>query len=215
MPPAVATPADQCRPEEQTFLTIPEWFLVFSPKEYAEDVQRRPPSSFPFFDHIVQFWRGYRAVVRATENYPVNWGYHLMVVVIGVSTTVEYGMKGVYESTLGRLTEATCPHGADARRPASGFRRARIRRLSRRARVVRFQLSPRAAPRLDGNRVVGSASDPQMGTEIRNDDRVRHQGRLRMAVAARLGSDLRRRRVGDDVRTRSRAGHRRQRARQD
>ena len=112
MPPAVATPADQCRPEEQTFLTIPEWFLVFSPKEYAEDVQRRPPSSFPFFDHIVQFWRGYRAVVRATENYPVNWGYHLMVVVIGVSTTVEYGMKGVYESTLGRLTEATCPHGA-------------------------------------------------------------------------------------------------------
>jgi hypothetical protein len=110
---AVPTPADQCRAEEQTYLTIPEWFLVYSPKEYAADVQHRSPSAFPFFDHILQFWNGYRVVVRATkDDYPMNGGYHLMVVVIGVSTTVEYGMKGIYEATLGRLTEATCPHGA-------------------------------------------------------------------------------------------------------
>jgi hypothetical protein len=41
------------------------------------------------------------------RKYPFNGGYHLMVMVIGVSTTVEYGLKGLYEHTIGRLCEAT------------------------------------------------------------------------------------------------------------
>ena len=30
-----ATPVEDRRPPDQTFLTYPEWFLVFSPAEYA------------------------------------------------------------------------------------------------------------------------------------------------------------------------------------
>lgn len=103
--PAPLTPAENRRAPEQTFLTYPEWFLVFSPAEYAAFVRTAPPSEFPFFGHLRQFWQAYAAVRRASRPYPTNWGYHVMIVVIGVSTTVEYGLRAAYETLVGRLTE--------------------------------------------------------------------------------------------------------------
>jgi len=104
----VLTPPEHRRGEEQTFLTFPEWFLVHSPAELAHflSLQRRA-SEFAWGGHIVQFWQGYRGVTRETERYPFNAGYHLMVAVIGTSTSVEYGLKSAYESTVGRLAEAS------------------------------------------------------------------------------------------------------------
>lgn len=101
------TPAELRRGPEQTFLTFPEWYLVHSPAEYAVYLGRHAPSGFPLFAHIGQFWQSYRAVTSATAEYPFNGGYHLMVSVIGTSTTVEYGLKGLYERTAGRVAEAT------------------------------------------------------------------------------------------------------------
>ena len=81
---------------------------MHSPAEYARYLSRsEPPSSFPLFAHIGQFWQGYAAVNREVARFPFNGGYHLMVMVIGSSTTVEYGCKGIYEHTIGRLAEAT------------------------------------------------------------------------------------------------------------
>jgi hypothetical protein len=103
-----ATPPVHQRTPDQTFLTFPEWYLVHSPAEYAAYLgSGRPPSAFPLFAHIGQFWQGYRAVGRELGPYPFNGGYHLMVMVIGTSTTVEYALKGAYEHTVGRLAEAT------------------------------------------------------------------------------------------------------------
>jgi hypothetical protein len=108
----VLTPEEKRRPEEQTFLTYPEWFLVYSPDEYADFVRDRPPSAFPFLEHVGQFWQGYWVIHQATQDdYPFNGGYHLMVMVIGASTTVEYGMKWAYEATIGRISLATRRHG--------------------------------------------------------------------------------------------------------
>lgn len=104
---APATPPEHVRTPDQTFLTFPEWYLVHSPAEYAAYLSRSGhPSSFPLFSHIGQFWQSYAGVSREIEKYPFNGGYHLMVMVIGVSTTVEYGLKGLYERTIGRLAEA-------------------------------------------------------------------------------------------------------------
>lgn len=102
-----STPAEHRREPEQTFLTFPEWYLVHSPAEYAAYLGTHAPSGFPLFAHIGQFWQSYRAVSSATAEYPFNGGYHLMVSVIGTSTTVEYGLKGLYERTAGRIAEAT------------------------------------------------------------------------------------------------------------
>jgi hypothetical protein len=106
----VAQPVDR-RGEEQTFLTFPEWFLVFSPTEYADLVRTRTPDEFCFWGHIGQFWRSYAAVTGETQRRhdPTNWGYHLMIVVIGVSTTVEYAIRSAYETVVGRITALTAP----------------------------------------------------------------------------------------------------------
>lgn len=100
-------PAPDRRAPAQTYLTYPEWFLVFSPAEYAALVRTGGPSSFPWFAHIGQFWSAYGRMVVATRGYPFNGQYHSMIVVIGTSTTVEYGLEGAYETLVGRLTELT------------------------------------------------------------------------------------------------------------
>lgn len=94
------------RDEAQTYLTLPEWYLVYSPDEYARYISAHEPSGFPYFGSIGQFWGYYRDAYGATrEKYPFNWGYHVMVFVIGASHTVENAIKGVYENLAGRLTE--------------------------------------------------------------------------------------------------------------
>ena len=103
------TPPEHVRGVEQTFLTYPEWFLVFSPAEYAAFVRHAPPSQFPFLGHIGQFWSGYKAVFDKSRamGHDLNPGYHLMVMVIGVSTTVEYALRAVYEARFGALSQAS------------------------------------------------------------------------------------------------------------
>jgi hypothetical protein len=106
-PKPVAGP-EHARGVEQTLLTYPEWFLVFSPHEYAQFIAANPPSRFPFYGHIAQFWAGYKAVYDETRRrqLALNPGYHLMIMVIGCSTTVEYALKSAYESLVGRLSES-------------------------------------------------------------------------------------------------------------
>jgi len=101
-----ATVADHVRPEDQTYLTFPEWYIVFSADEYAAHLVTAPPSRFPFFASVRQYWQGYEAVCAVTrDTYAFNSGYHLMLYVIGVSFTAENGLKGIYEGSVGRFTE--------------------------------------------------------------------------------------------------------------
>ena len=94
------------RGEEQTYLTLPEWFIVFNMDDYAAHIATQPPSSFPYFTSVGQYWNAYYSVCRETRRYPFNGGYQLMLGVIGESFTVENAVKGLYEITFGRLTEA-------------------------------------------------------------------------------------------------------------
>lgn len=104
-------PAEHVRREDQTLLTIPEWFLVHSPNEYADFIKTERPSRFPFWGHIRQFWSTYAAVYRETKDrYDFNLGYHVMVMTIGVSTTLEYAVKGAYEAVVGNLFEGDGKH---------------------------------------------------------------------------------------------------------
>ena len=94
------------RDEGQTYLTLPEWLLVYYPAEYAASLLARPPSAFPYFGSIAQFWSYHgKASALTRGKYPFNWGYHVMVSVIGGSYTIENALKGAYERTVGRLTE--------------------------------------------------------------------------------------------------------------
>jgi hypothetical protein len=100
------TPKEYIRPADQTFLTFPEWYLVFSPDEQAQYFKHTTSTSFPFMSHVAQIWQSYKVVNNQIKNnYPYNGGYHFMIWVIGTSTTVEYSMKALYETVIGRLTD--------------------------------------------------------------------------------------------------------------
>ena len=102
------TPHDQVRPPDQTFLTFPEWFLVFGPAEQANFFQTHTSTKFPFMVHVYQIWGGYRSVYEQIRgNFPFNSRYHLMIVVISTSSTVEFGLKAAYETLIGRLTDTS------------------------------------------------------------------------------------------------------------
>jgi hypothetical protein len=100
---------DYFRSEEQTVLTIPEWYLVYNPLEYADFLAAGShPSDFPFYQSIDEYWSLYDKSVITSAGYGVeNDDYMLMLQVIGVSTTVEYLYKGLYENTMGRFSRWT------------------------------------------------------------------------------------------------------------
>ncbi|MFE0014816.1 hypothetical protein ACFWXH_08225 [Mesorhizobium sp. NPDC059054] len=94
------------RPEESTFLTYPEWAIVYAAREYAGYVKDNQPSGFPYWSYIGRFWQDYAMVIRASSAYPLNWQNHQMLAVIGTSHTIEHAIQWAYENTAGRITEA-------------------------------------------------------------------------------------------------------------
>lgn len=112
-PAAVAAPAASApngiepylRAEAFTYLTLPEWFIVYNTEEYAQFIAGASPTTFPYLRSIGQYWRYYAAVCRATRGaYPFEGVYHVMLGVIGASFTAEYALKAVYENTIGRVS---------------------------------------------------------------------------------------------------------------
>lgn len=100
------TPQKDVRPPDQTFLTYPEWFLVFSPAEQADYFGSHTSTTFPYMKHVDQMWKGYGVVYDQIKgNYKFNTGYHVMILVIAGSTTVEYAIKSLYETIIGRITD--------------------------------------------------------------------------------------------------------------
>jgi FAD/FMN-containing dehydrogenase len=99
------------RDEGQTFLTHPEWYIVYSSDEYAEWLRTKLPTDFPYLASIGQYWVNYREARAITAHqYPFNGGYHAMLAVIGTSYSAELALKGIYENTIGRFSGWTAGH---------------------------------------------------------------------------------------------------------
>lgn len=96
------------RPEESTYLTYPEWAIVYAAREYAEFLKAGSrESQFPYWSYIGRFWQDYAMVIRATADKPFNFQNHQMLAVIGTSHTIEHAIQWAYENTVGRVTEWT------------------------------------------------------------------------------------------------------------
>lgn len=98
--------AERTRNEAWTYLTLPEWSIVYSADEYAAFLKDHRPSAFPYHAAKQEYLRTYAAVLDAIEGrYEYDAGAKLMLLVIGVSFTVENALKGLYENSIGRLSE--------------------------------------------------------------------------------------------------------------
>lgn len=102
---AVWASTEDHRPEAQSWLTYPEWHIVYSAEAYAATLESSRPSQFGYASDIAAFWRSYCGVNRATAGMPDRTTYKVTIYTIGFSYTAELAMQGAYEWTLGRFFE--------------------------------------------------------------------------------------------------------------
>ena len=97
---------DYYRPESKTYLTLPEWYIVYSTDEYANFIANNSSSDFPYFSAVGQYWQSYVDVCNEIRGrYPFNGDSQFTLAFIGISFTAENMLKGAYEGTVGRLTD--------------------------------------------------------------------------------------------------------------
>ena len=95
------------RGESRTFTTLPEWYIVYSAQEYAHFVSSgHMPTDFPFFAAIKQYWSVSDAITaRVGGKTQIDSTTLTILRTIGASFTFEYGITGIYENTVGRVTD--------------------------------------------------------------------------------------------------------------
>ena len=99
------------RPLEDSYLSYPEWYIVWSYEERAQYLPKNLPSGFPYFASIGQYWKSYCFICGLTQiRHQFNFGDHLSSFVLGGSFALEYSIRGAYEQTIGRFSEWTSSH---------------------------------------------------------------------------------------------------------
>jgi hypothetical protein len=89
-----------------SYLSFPEWHIVYAYEDLAGVLERGDPSDFAYGRQIVGFWRSLCGLSRvATAQDSVALDTRVMLYAIGWSFTAELAVKGAYERTLGRLFE--------------------------------------------------------------------------------------------------------------
>ncbi len=99
--PQIAT--EEHRAESATYLTYPEWHIVFAYDDYAKVLEDGSPHDFGYFRSISGFWSALCNLTETADNHGGAPDTKNMVYVIGVSFTAELLAKAAYEETIGRL----------------------------------------------------------------------------------------------------------------
>lgn len=112
--PLITDPAWQ-RDESRTWLTYPEWHIVYSAESFGSFLKRgNPPSGYHYLHDIKGFWQGYCAMNQAAAG-RTDVDARVMLYTIGLSYSAELLAKALYENTLGRIGELGGWSSADDR----------------------------------------------------------------------------------------------------
>lgn len=99
-------PVYSSRKIEQTYLTLPEWYQVYSYNEFGDFLHSGGrQSDFPFLQSIKNFWGYYRLALGESKDEKFNWQYNFVTWVIGANLSAEYFIKSAYENTIGTITQ--------------------------------------------------------------------------------------------------------------
>lgn len=106
--PVHITDPDWQRLEARTYLTYPEWHIVYAYEGYGEVLARADPHNFPYSTAITGFWSSLCALTqKADELGKAGLDAKLTIYTIGASFTLEMLFKAAYEETIGRLASLT------------------------------------------------------------------------------------------------------------
>lgn len=93
------------RREANTYLSYPEWHIVFAYDGLAQVLKTGDEHAFDYFDSVSRFWGSACALTRVAGRHGgADWDTRSMIHTIGVSFTVEMFAKAAYEETIGRAT---------------------------------------------------------------------------------------------------------------
>jgi hypothetical protein len=107
---------------DNTYFTFPEWYIVYSFEDFGRFLDRGSESQFNYLGHILGFWRSFCTINRAVPATPESrTEVKTMIYIIGVSYSIEYAIKGIYENTIGRVFEWI---RGDKRTPQDDYARA-------------------------------------------------------------------------------------------
>jgi hypothetical protein len=94
------------RREADSYLSFPEWHIVYAYQDLAGVLRRGDPSDFAYGRQIVGFWDSLCTLTRVvTARQAVATDTKVMLYTIGWSFTAELALKGAYEKSVGRLFE--------------------------------------------------------------------------------------------------------------
>ncbi|SFK32189.1 hypothetical protein SAMN04488518_10478 [Pseudovibrio ascidiaceicola] len=101
------------REEARSFLTYPEWHIVYAYEDYAATLANGMPHDFNYLNAIGSFWSSLCALKsEADTRGAAQFDTKATIYTIGVSFSFEMLMKAAYEETLGRLAAATSTNNA-------------------------------------------------------------------------------------------------------
>src|SRR3954453_19014116 len=118
--PAIDEPGYR-RKLDNTFFTFPEWYIVYSFEDFGRFLDRSSESHFNYLGHILGFCRSFCTINRAVPATESRTEVKTMIYIIGVSYSLEYAIKGIYENTIGRVFEWI---RGDKPTPQDGYARA-------------------------------------------------------------------------------------------
>jgi hypothetical protein len=100
--PLIADPAFQRR-EANTYLTYPEWHMVYAYDGLAEALKTGDEHAFDYLASVAGFWRSTCALMEVADAHGgADLNTRIMIHTIGVSFNAEMALKAAYEETIGR-----------------------------------------------------------------------------------------------------------------
>ena len=102
--PLITDPAFQRR-EANTYLTYPEWHIVYAYDGLAAALQNGDEHGFDYAASVSRFWSSTCALMQVADAHGgADWDTRSMIHTIGVSFAAEMALKAAYEETIGRAT---------------------------------------------------------------------------------------------------------------
>jgi len=92
------------RQEANTYLTYPEWHIVYAYDGLAETLKAGDEYQFDYVHSVNGFWASTCKLMKMADAHGgADQATRIMIYTIGASFDLEMGLKAAYEETLGRL----------------------------------------------------------------------------------------------------------------
>ena len=117
------------RKEANTYLTYPEWHIVYAYEGMANVLKDSDEHKYDYADSVFGFWKSFCELNRmASQHGAADSSTRTTIHTIGVSFTLEMMLKAAYEETLGRLFASNrggqkTPQDENAARVAADYAR--------------------------------------------------------------------------------------------